>query len=167
MIGLMIALLLNGCAVMRPDPPDVQLAGLEITDLSLTHANFKATLRLYNPNATEIDIEGIEFNLYLNDTKVARGRTAKAFNLPAEDFADASLRLSSSFFNLFQLSRGLQDQTDISFRIAGKVKIGGYGVFGATIPIEADGRIPLKGSLNQLVPGAAIEQPETIFDLPK
>ena len=151
-IIILLAISLTACAGLRPEPPEVQLAGLEITNVSLSHANFLATLSLFNPNSFGLDIEGLKFTLFLNDVRIAKGLTAKAFSIPAEESGEAAIRLSSSFLNLFQLSRSLQNQDEITFRIAGEIKIGGLGLLGATIPIEREGTLPLSDSLNQLFP---------------
>ncbi len=150
---------LTACASMRPEPPQVQLAGLEITEVSLSHANFLATLALFNPNTAALDIEGIRFTLFLNDIRIARGVTTKSFSIPAEERSDAVIRLTSSFLDLLQLTRSLQNQDEITFHLAGEVKIGGVGLFGATIPIDREGTLPLSGSLNQLLPGPRQLQP--------
>lgn len=151
-IVMLLAINLTACAGKRPEPPEVQLSRLEITDVSLSHANFLATLSLFNPNSFSLDIKQLTFTLFLNDVLIAKGLTAKTLAIPAEESGEAALRLSSSFLNLFQLSRSVQDQEEISFRIAGEVKIGGFGLIGATIPIEREGTLPLTGSLDQLIP---------------
>ena len=143
---------LAACAGIRPEPPEVQLAGLEITDVSLSHANFLATLRLFNPNGVALDVRGLKFTLFLNEIRVATGQTAKAFTLGAEQSGEAALRLSSSFLDLLQLSRNMEGRDEITFRLAGEVRIGGYGLLGRTIPIDRQGSLPLAGSLNRLVP---------------
>ena len=153
-ITILLLTSLTACAGIRPEPPEVQLSGLEITDVSLSHANFLATLSLFNPNSYGLDIEGLSFTLFLNDIRISKGLTAKAFSIPAEASGKASLRLSSSFLNLFQLSRSVQNQDEITFRIAGELKIGGLGLLGVTIPIEREGILPLSDSLNQLFPGS-------------
>jgi LEA14-like dessication related protein len=151
-IATLLAVALAACAAMRPEPPQVQLSGLEITDVSLSHANFLATLDLYNPNSADLDIKRIEFTLFLNDIRIANGMTAKSFSIPAESNGTANVRLSSSFLNLFQFTRSLQGEDQISFHIVGEVKVGGIGLLGTTIPIEREGSLPLSGSLNQLLP---------------
>jgi LEA14-like dessication related protein len=149
---VLLALNLASCVGMRPEPPDVQLTSLEISDVSLSHANFLATLRLFNPNSIDLNVEGIKFSLFLNDVSIATGQTTKAFLIPPEENGEAVIRLSSSFLDLFQLTRKLQNRDEVTFRIAGEVKIGGLGLFGATIPIEREGSLPLSGSLHQLRP---------------
>lgn len=151
LVSTCLVLTLAACAAIRPLPPEVQLTGLEITDMSLSHANFMATLSLFNPNATSLDIHGMKFTLHLNDVKVANGQSVRSFSIPAEESGEASLRLSSSILNLLQLSFKLQGQTEISFRLNGEVQVGGLRLLGATIPIEREGTIPLTGTLSQLI----------------
>jgi LEA14-like dessication related protein len=148
---LLLAGLLAGCATLRPEPPEVQLAGLEISDLSLSHANFLATLSLYNPNRSSLEVEGLEFALFLDDVRVARGVTAKAFSLPAEQTGTAALRLSTSFLDLIRLAGRLKGRDQVPFRIAGEVKVGGPGFLWSTIPIASEGQIPLSGALEELL----------------
>jgi LEA14-like dessication related protein len=148
--GLLL-LALTGCTTLRPNPPEVQLAGLTISDLSLSHANFLATLNLYNPNSTALDIEGLDFALFLDEVQVSRGATTKSLRIPAEQTGSASLRLSTSFLDLFRLSQRLKTLDAVPFRIAGEVKIGGPGFFWMTVPIDSEGTIPLAGTLDQLL----------------
>ena len=154
-ILILLAASLTACAGLRPAPPEVQLSGLEITDLSLSHANFLARLQLYNPNGVSLDIKSLKFTLSLNDVRVADGQSAKPLTIPAEEYGEATIRLSSSFFNLLQLTRKLQDQDQIAFDLAGEIKVGGLGFLSTTIPIEHEGVLPLDGTLNRLRPGAS------------
>lgn len=141
---------LASCAGIRPEPPEVQLSGLEITNLSLSHANFLARLQLYNPNGVSIDIKSLKFTLFLNDVRVADGQSTKPLTIPGQENAEASISLSSSFLNLLQLTRKLQDQDQIEFNIDGEVKVAGLGILSTTIPIEHQGTLPLAGTLNHL-----------------
>jgi LEA14-like dessication related protein len=151
-ILILLAAGLASCAVIRPAPPEVQLSGLEITDLSLSHANFLARLQLYNPNGVSIDIKSLKFTLFLNDIRVADGQSTRPLTIPAEENGEATLRLSSSFFNLLQLTRKLQDQDQIAFSLDGEVRVGGLGILSTTIPIKHEGALPLAGTLNRLRP---------------
>jgi LEA14-like dessication related protein len=158
-IMTLLTISLTACAGIRPQPPEVQLSGLEISDVSLSHANFLATLKLFNPNSSRLDIEWLKFTLFLNDVRVAKGQTAKVFSIPAEESREVAVRLSSSFLDLFQLTRSLQNQQDVNFRIAGEIRINGAGMLGRSIPIERDGTLPLSGSLNLLKPDSQLFPP--------
>lgn len=150
LIALLLGTMLTGCATIRPEPPDVQLAGLTISDLSLSHANFLATLSVFNPNNSTLEIEGLEFALSLDEVQIARGATAKAFSIPAEQTGEASLRLSTSLLNLFRLTQKLRGLNEVPFRIAGQVKVGGPGFLWMTVPINSEGNIPLAGAFDQI-----------------
>ena len=167
LLPLLLGLLLTGCAALRPEPPEVQLAGFTISDLSLSHANFLATLSVYNPNSTPLDIEGLEFALFLDDLRVAKGKSAKTFSIPAEQTGSTALRLSTSFIDLFRLSQKLRNLDKLPFRIAGEVQVGGPGFLWTTVPIESEGTIPLAGALDQLLstPEEFWRQPDRL--LPK
>lgn len=147
---VLLGLTVTGCAAIRPDPPQVQLAGLQISDLSLSHANFLATLSLYNPNSKTLDIEGLQFTLFLDKVQVASGKTAKSFSIPAEQTGTADLRLAASFTDLFRLARKLKGIDEMPFRIAGDVRIGGPGFLWITVPIDTEGTVPLGGVLGEI-----------------
>jgi LEA14-like dessication related protein len=149
-ILILLVIGLTSCTGIRPTPPEVQLSGLEITDISLSHANFLARLQLYNPNGVSLDIKNLQFTLFLNDVRVAEGQSRKSFTIPAEETGEATIRLSSSFFNLYRMTSKLQDQ--IAFNIDGEITVGGLGILSTTIPIEHEGVLPLAGTLNQLRP---------------
>lgn len=148
---LLLALALSGCATIRPNPPEVQLAGLTISDLTLSHANFLATLALYNPNKTTLEIEGAEFALFLDEVQVARGITAKTFSIPSEQTGNVPLRMSAGFLDLLRFSQRLKNLDQVPFRIVGKVQVGGPGFLWMTVPIESNGAIPLVGTLDRLL----------------
>lgn len=151
LLTMLVVWLLNGCVALRPEPPEVQLAGLTVSELSLTHANFLATVNLYNPNSAALDVEGLQFELFLDDIRVARGVTAKAFTIPAEQTRSTALRLSTSFLDLFRLAQKLQGLDQVPFRLAGEVKVGGPGFLWISVPIASQGSIPLTGSFEQLL----------------
>lgn len=160
-LPVLIALLLSGCAAMRPEPPEVQLVGLTVSDLSLTHANFQAELSLYNPNRAALEIEGLDFALFLDDVRIARGASARTFTIATEQTGSATLRLSSSFLNLFRLTQRLKGRNEIPFHVAGEVQIGGPGFLRITIPIDSRGTIPLAGAIGEIfsAPDSFWQQP--------
>jgi LEA14-like dessication related protein len=165
LLAMLCGWLLSGCVALRPEPPEVQLAGLTVSDLSLTHANFLATVSLYNPNSAALAIEGLHFELFLADIRVARGVTAKAFTIPAEQTGSAALRLSTSFLDLFRLAHQLKGIDQVPFRLAGAVKVGGPGFLWASVPINSQGSIPLTGSFEQLLatPDEFWRQPDRLI----
>jgi LEA14-like dessication related protein len=151
LIALLCGSMLAGCAALRPEAPEVQLTGLTISDISLSHANFLATVSLYNPNSTSLDVERLQCELFLDDIRVAHGKTAKAFSIPAEQTGSAALRLSTSFLELFRLVQKLKGLDQVPFRIDGEVRVGGPGFLWITVPIASQGKIPMPGAFEQVL----------------
>lgn len=147
---MLLGLLLSGCATLRPEPPQVQLASLQLSDLSLSHANFLATLNLYNPNQTALNVQGLEFSLFLDKIQIADGKTAKAFSIPAEQSGTTEMRLAASFLDMIRLTQQIRNRDQVPFRIAGAVRIGGPGWLGLTVPINSEGILPLGDILDKL-----------------
>lgn len=155
LLVLLLGLLLSGCAKLRPEPPQMQLAGLQLSDISLSHANFLASLNLYNPNPRTLNIKGLQFTLFLDQVRIADGKTAKVFSIPAEQSGTTELRLSTSFLELIRLTQQLKNLDRVPFRIAGEMRIGGPGLLGLTVPIDSEGTLPLADILDKLqgIPG--------------
>jgi len=143
---LCVVLLLSGCAAMRPTPPEVNLIGIEVRDISLTHVNLLANLRLFNPNAASITVLEVDYTLFLNGVKVSQGQTAKPVSIGAEDYGDVDLRMSSAYWDLFQFLNRMQTGEELEFSLQGSVKVGSLGMLSQTFTFDKHGNIPLRRS---------------------
>src|SRR4029453_4457613 len=65
------ALLLAGCASV--EPPSVTLSSLRMQQSTLTEQRFLTTLRIQNPNDFDLAVEGLSFDLVVNDQPFAKG----------------------------------------------------------------------------------------------
>ncbi|OEU49148.1 MAG: hypothetical protein BA871_14170 [Desulfuromonadales bacterium C00003096] len=137
-----ITLLLTACASIRPIPPEVSLLGLQLENLTLSHAILSADLSLYNPNDVPLDIQRAVYALTLQDIQVARGQATEKLHIAAHETGTLTLRLSSSYLNLLRIGRNSQQQ-DIPFAIDGEVTLGGFGVLSRTVSFKEEGIIPL------------------------
>ncbi|MCD4689552.1 MAG: LEA type 2 family protein [Desulfuromonadaceae bacterium] len=137
-----MTLLLTSCASMRPVAPEVSLLGLQLENLTLSHAILSADLSLYNPNDFPLDIQRTAYSLTLQDIQVARGQATEKLHIAAHETGTLTLRLSSSYLNLLRIGRNNQQQ-DIPFAIDGKVTLGGFGVLSRTVSFKEEGIIPL------------------------
>ncbi len=138
------ALLLCSCATLRPEPPEVSLFGLQLENLTLSHAIFSADLNLYNPNDFAITVEKVRYALALKGVRIAHGQSSRSVRIEPLSSGDLAVRLSSSYLNLLRISRQAQDGEEIPFTIDGEITIGGFGVLSRTIPFKEEGIIPLQ-----------------------
>ncbi|MBE0597059.1 MAG: LEA type 2 family protein [Desulfuromonadales bacterium] len=140
---LIAACSLLSCAV-RPDPPEVQLQNLRIGELTLSHANLLATLRIFNPNSVPLTVQGVDYAFFLNGIQVADGRAQQPVRVGAGEYGEAVLRLSAGYLNLLQLTSALQPEEQLKYALEGSVRIGGFRILNQTFPFRREGVIDPK-----------------------
>ena len=101
---LFMALFLSACTAMQPAAPEVNLMGLILDEVTLSHVNMKANLRLFNPNDTTISVKSVEYELELNGVHVSTGKSLRGLSIPANEYGNLDLRLSSAYWDLFRFS---------------------------------------------------------------
>jgi LEA14-like dessication related protein len=148
-IGLLLALF--GCASLRPIPPEVSLFGLQLENLTLSHAILSADLNLYNPNDFAITIKRARYALALQGIQIAHGQSAESVRIDPHETAQLAVRISSSYLNLIRAGQKTQGEEEIPFSIEGEITVGGFGVLSRTIPFKEEGIIPLQ-AWSQLTP---------------
>lgn len=137
-------LLTLSCTTMRPVAPEVSLLGIRIGELTLSHANLLANLRLYNANPVPLTIEAVDYSFFLNGIQIADGRTLAPVRIKAGDYGETVLRLSAGYLNLLQLTSNLKPEDKIRYSLEGSVKVGGFRILDRTFPFKREGIIDPK-----------------------
>lgn len=125
-------LVLAGCAGLPfgLEKPDVSIAGIRLLDGNLIEQRFVLTLRITNPNRVEIPIEGLNFDLDLNEQPFARGVSNRALVVPRLGEATMDVTVSTGLNGwlrqLGELGKG-RDKAD--YRIRGRLVTGSLGGF--------------------------------------
>jgi len=80
-----LGLVVTGCAgtPLKPQPPEVTVAGVRPLNLSLTEQSLLFTLRVKNPNAFSLPIEGLDFTAQFSDQNIASGTSTGGSTIPA------------------------------------------------------------------------------------
>ena len=145
LLGLAAALM-AGCAGLerlRPEPPNVTLAGLRALELGLFEQRFEVSLRLSNPNGFALPIQGLRYQLELNEAEFARGVSGESVSIPA--YGDEVLRLqvvTDISSTLQQISRWRQNPPDdLSYRLSGSVDV---GALAPALPFNVAGNVALQ-----------------------
>lgn len=142
---LLLLFLVSGCgAAVRPSPPEINLLDVRIGELTLSHANLLADLRIYNPNPVPITVEGLSYDFLLNGIRVASGQTAKEVRVGPEEYGQTSLRLSTGYLDLLQFTKGRRPGEAIKYALDGRIRIGGARVLDTVFPFLREGEIPLE-----------------------
>lgn len=143
---LLSAVVLAACTALteRPDPPHVTLAGLQLTDVNLFEQRYRLTLRVQNPNAVDLPVEGMSYELFVNDREFARGVSPRAVTVPAYGEALMEVDVVSSLANVVAQLQDLgQERETISYRLEGGVSLRGLP---GKIPFSHEGDFALPGA---------------------
>lgn len=141
---ILIVILAAGCASLSGlEPPEVRVTGLRsLPDhTSALEQRFAVELNVLNPNDREIAVDGVDFELQLNDRRLARGVSSNGFVLPALGEAKTTVVVATSLTDVLQqvleLSRERPDRLD--YRIRGKLHLASG--FIRTIPFDRSGTL--------------------------
>ena len=117
------AALLAGCATM--EPPSVTLSSLQMQQSTLFEQRFLTTLRIQNPNDFDLAVEGLSFDLVVNDQPFAKGVGKSDTVIPA--FGSGVVQ-AEAITTLSGLIRQFQTLTraggpKLSYHLTGKLKV--------------------------------------------
>jgi LEA14-like dessication related protein len=138
-LGVLMLFWLTSCAAVRPVAPEVNLIDLRIGNLTLSHANLLADVRIYNPNPVPITIGSVRYNFLLNGIRVADGQSLEQIRVGAGEYADTTLRLSTGYLDLLQFSSQRKAGEAIRYAIDGSVTLSGMRIVNAVFPFHREG----------------------------
>lgn len=139
---MLVLTLLVGCATTpKMEPLDVTLADIVPAQIGLFEQQFDVKLRVQNPNNFDIPLEGVSYQIELNDKAFAKGVGQQPVTVPkfGETVLDvtAVCSLSNVLAQLSQLTQGGPDK--LRYRVKGKL----YRADGTSIPFDQLGEIQL------------------------
>ena len=144
LIILSCFLLLPACTTMNVMPPEVNLMRVDVQDVTLSHVNLLADIRVFNPNEKAVAIQGVDYILHLEGIKVFSGRSNLTHTIAPQDYGYFTLRLSSAYWDMIQLLNTLPSKTDVAFSMQGSISVGGRGMFAQRFSFNREGVIPLQ-----------------------
>lgn len=132
--------LLAGCGSLAWKKPRVELDHIELAGGNLFEQKLQLTLRVHNPNAYAIDLDGLTFSVFVGESRVASGSLPAPVSIPAA--ADRNVDLDGRA-NLLMLLRRLPDGAikdgKLGYKVRGEAQVRNYG----TVPFEHDGGLDL------------------------
>lgn len=138
LIGL-LAMLTVACASLGKvrEPPMVNLAGLQMGEMTLFEQRYQLQLRVQNPDANDLPISGLSCTLYINDREFARG--VSNVNVTVPRFGEVLLPVDvvSDLRRVIEQLRdaGGKPANSISYRLSGKLALQG-----SSFPVPFDYR---------------------------
>ena len=140
---------------MNVVPPEVNLMRVDVQDVTLSHVNLLADLRVFNPNEKALKIQGVDYTLFLEGIKVFTGKNILSQTISAQEYGHLSLRLSSAYWDIVKLFNKISDKKDVAFTMKGSIGVGGSRLLAKRYSFDKKGVIPLliKTPSQSLQPG--------------
>jgi len=141
---LILALAVAGCAsVSALEAPEVRVTSLQMLEPlpGSLEQRFAVGLRVINPNNRAIAVDGLDFELDLNDRRLARGVTNNPFELPRLGEADTLVVVTTSVFDVLRQAIDLAARPDaaMDYRLRGRLHLGSG--FVRTVPFDHRGKL--------------------------
>ncbi len=149
--GLAAAMLgltaLGGCAGLRlgMQKPEVTVANIRLLDGNLLEQRFLLTLRVMNPNTSEIAIEGLTFKVDLNGQPFAKGVGNQPVVIPRLGEAMVDVTATTGLGGLLRQLKAFKGRDKVDYRISGRLVTGSFG----GIDFDQTGEVELPKGLGE------------------
>jgi LEA14-like dessication related protein len=140
-----VVVLMASCSTMPKDfeTPRVNIADLTPKDMAIFEQRFDVKLRIQNPNNVELSINGLRFDIELNEREFANGMSGQRVTVPrfGSEVVDVEV-----FTTLASFLRQVQDLNagtgqKVRYRLKGTAFVDSPGTFKA--PFDESGEIDL------------------------
>ncbi len=152
LVGLVFCVFVAGCSQhSRFISPKVELLNLNVKDVSFSHINYQANIRLYNPNSEALKVDYMQYSLYINGIKLVDGAEQVSKEIGPHKEAVIPVRLSGSVLNVIRLISSMQNVKEVDFEMKGTVSGIDTNGNSFSLPFSEKGKLDLS-SLNPGLP---------------
>lgn len=142
----LIGAMLGGCATMAglSEAPRVRLVSITPVDVQLFEQRFLVILQVQNPNARDITIRGLDYEIAVNDKPFAQGVSGKPLSVPAYGESTAEVEVVSTLERLLEQLQelGYRGKPSLDYAISGHVNIDGIPI---PVPFEYQNTLTVPG----------------------
>jgi LEA14-like dessication related protein len=125
-----VTALAAGCAALSPlsEPPRVVLVDLRLAGSTVLEQRYRLTLRVQNPNAVPLDVDGLSLELALNGQPFLSGVSNRAVVVPAYGEALTEIEASSTLLGIVRQVEALErtGRGRFSYELSGGISLRGY-----------------------------------------
>jgi len=145
--AVLVALLLTavaGCASLwrTAEPPRVSLVDVRAGDMTVFEQRYLVKLRVQNPNPTPLSVDGMSFEVELNERAFGHGVSPRAFSVPAYGETVVDVEVASSLVRLLEQLQALDPgrAEALRYRLSGDLHLTGPD---GSLRFEEDGALRL------------------------
>ncbi len=122
---LSLLIYLTACAGLQPrkDTIRANLSNLKMLESTLFEQRFEATIRIQNRSQSALNINGLSYDLSLNDKDFASGVSNQKISIPALSEGVMSINLTSTLFGLIRQLNSIQElqSKPLEYELHGRV----------------------------------------------
>lgn len=126
-LTLVSGLLASACvpAPVSMQPPQVTLAGISLVSIDLLEQRYEIRLRVQNPNRFDFVIEGMQYQVEINDKIFARGLSNRTLSIPRNGMRTLSVEAISTLADVLrQLQATEQTGPEVlRYRVSGTLTL--------------------------------------------
>lgn len=117
--ALLAAVLLSGCSIFEPEPPQVRVADLRLLDSTVFEQRFEINLTIGNPNDFALPLDGLTFDLEVNGETFARGFSNQRVTIPRLGEGRVSVAASTTLIEVMRQMQLFAEYRDVTYRLSG------------------------------------------------
>ena len=128
-LGMFMGLLIlsGGQSLAGLESPEVSVSGINLNSFNLFEQEWGLTLRARNPNDRDLTLKSLDYEIFINGEKFARGLTGDSVTLPAMGDAQVTTTITTSLLSSLKQLQKIQQQQDkpLQYRLVGKARVAG------------------------------------------
>ena len=144
LLVLLLVVPLSSCSALKALPPEVNLMRVDVREVTLSHVNLLADLRVFNPNEIGLTVQGVDYTLKIEGVEIFSGKSRMRQILAPQEYSHLTLRLSSAYWDIIQLLNKLPNTSDVAFVMQGSILIGGNRFLAQRFSFDKQGIIPFQ-----------------------
>jgi len=125
-----LALLLTACVGIPLERPRVNIANVTLKEVKLLEQLYDLELRILNPNDSDLVINGLAFDILINDKNFATGTSGQSLTIPRFGTGLLTVEAVSPLASILRQFSGAQKAglSRITYRLRGAVYVGSPSV---------------------------------------
>ena len=98
-LSVLVVMLCSACATTETliSKPDVQLTGVELSEVGFGSQTFLLRFEVSNPNGFPLPVESVKYRILFDEQKFAGGETLANFTIPAQSDGAFTLSVETDF----------------------------------------------------------------------
>jgi len=144
LLVLLLVIPLSSCSALNALPPEVNLMRVDVREVTLSHVNLLADLRVFNPNEIGLTVQGVDYTLKIEGIEIFSGKSRLHQTIAPQEYGHLTLRLSSAYWDIIQLLNKLPNKSDVAFAMQGSILVGENRLLAKHFSFDKQGIIPFQ-----------------------